>query len=87
VKRLALLLALGLASAGCETVSQVAGSIQATGTAGQAVQATRVAAEAAPKMQAAFEGIDEPQEIEIGRAVTAAVGGRYRLLRDPALTR
>ena len=87
MKRLALLLALGLASAGCETVSQVAGSIQATGTAGQAVQATRVAAEAAPKMQAAFAGIDEPQEIEIGRAVTAAVGGRYRLLRDPALTR
>jgi predicted Zn-dependent protease len=35
---------------------------------------------------AAFSDMDEPQEIELGRAVTANVGSRYRLLRDPALT-
>jgi predicted Zn-dependent protease len=31
--------------------------------------------------------MDEPEEIELGRATTAAVGSRYRLLRDEALTR
>jgi predicted Zn-dependent protease len=31
--------------------------------------------------------MDEPEEIEMGRATTAAVGARYRLLRDEALTR
>jgi predicted Zn-dependent protease len=35
----------------------------------------------------AFADMDEPQEIELGRAVTANVGSRYKLLRDPALTR
>jgi predicted Zn-dependent protease len=35
----------------------------------------------------AFSDMDEPQEIELGRAVTANVGSRYKLLRDPALTR
>jgi len=31
--------------------------------------------------------ITEPEEVELGRAVTAGVGARYRLLRDEALTR
>jgi predicted Zn-dependent protease len=44
-------------------------------------------AQAAPTIQGAFVDIDEPEEVELGRAVTAAIGGRYRLLRDPALTR
>ena len=35
----------------------------------------------------AFADMEEPEEIELGRAVTAALGGRYTLLRDPALTR
>jgi predicted Zn-dependent protease len=77
---LALALALTGAGAGCETVSQVAETVHLSGTAGQVVEATRLAT-------GALADIDEPQEIEIGRAVTAAVGGRYRLLRDPALTR
>ena len=37
--------------------------------------------------QGAFSDVDEPEEIELGRAVTAAIGGRYTLLRDPVLTR
>jgi predicted Zn-dependent protease len=35
----------------------------------------------------AFSDVEEPEEIELGRAVTAAIGGRYPLLRDPVLTR
>jgi predicted Zn-dependent protease len=31
--------------------------------------------------------IDEPEEIELGRAVTTALGSRYKLLRDEPLTR
>ena len=31
--------------------------------------------------------MDEPEEIEVGRATTTAIGSRYRLLRDEALTR
>lgn len=35
----------------------------------------------------AFTDLDEPEEIELGRAVTAALGARYPLLRDEELTR
>lgn len=35
----------------------------------------------------AFSEIDESEEIELGRAVTAMIGSRYPLLRDEALTR
>jgi predicted Zn-dependent protease len=31
--------------------------------------------------------MDEPEEIELGRATTSAIGSRYRLLRDEPLTR
>jgi len=31
--------------------------------------------------------VDEPEEIELGRAVTTSVGSRYKLLRDESLTR
>ena len=31
--------------------------------------------------------MEEPEEIELGRATTALIGSRYRLLRDEALTR
>ncbi len=39
------------------------------------------------EMFRAFEDMDEPQEVEIGRSVAAAVGARYRVLRDVALTK
>ncbi|HYE93343.1 MAG TPA: M48 family metalloprotease [Terriglobales bacterium] len=35
----------------------------------------------------AFEDMDEPQEVEVGRSVAAAVGARYPILRDVALTK
>lgn len=35
----------------------------------------------------AFSDMDEPQEVEVGRSVTAAVGARYKILRDAALTK
>jgi predicted Zn-dependent protease len=35
----------------------------------------------------AFSDMDEPQEVEVGRSVAAAVGARYKVLRDVALTR
>src|SRR5207245_2816424 len=37
--------------------------------------------------RAATTDIDEPEEIELGRAVTTALGSRYTLLRDEPLTR
>ena len=39
------------------------------------------------EMFRAFEDMDEPQEVEVGRSVAAAVGARYKLLRDAALTK
>jgi predicted Zn-dependent protease len=38
-------------------------------------------------MFSAFSDMDEPQEVEVGRSVAAAVGARYRILRDAALTK
>jgi predicted Zn-dependent protease len=35
----------------------------------------------------AFSDMDEPQEVETGRSVAAAVGARYKIVRDVALTR
>jgi predicted Zn-dependent protease len=35
----------------------------------------------------AFTDMDEPQEVEVGRSVAAAVGARYRILRDASLTK
>ena len=34
----------------------------------------------------AFSDMDEPQEVEVGRSVAAAVGARYKVLRDVKLT-
>ena len=69
--------ALGLAGAG-------AGCGGAMGTA---VDSAVRMVQAAPTVKGAMTDLDEAQEIEIGRAVTAAVGTRYTVLRDPALTR
>jgi predicted Zn-dependent protease len=38
-------------------------------------------------IRGATTDIDEPEEIELGRAVSSAVGSRYTLLRDDSLTR
>ena len=38
-------------------------------------------------IRGATTDIDEPEEIELGRAVTSALGSRYTLSRDEALTR
>jgi hypothetical protein len=38
-------------------------------------------------IKGAFTDIDEPEEVELGRAVTAMIGSRYPLLRDEAVTR
>src|SRR5206468_9546487 len=35
----------------------------------------------------AFEDMDEPQEVEVGRSAAATVGARYKILRDVALTK
>ncbi len=34
----------------------------------------------------AFGEMDEPEEVELGRSIAAAVGGRYRISRDRTLT-
>jgi predicted Zn-dependent protease len=65
----------GLGSAGCGSL----GGLDVGALAQSVIQA-------APSAKGAFTDLDEPQEIELGRAVTAAVGARYQLLRDPALT-
>ena len=38
-------------------------------------------------IRGATTDIDEPEEIELGRAVTSALGSRYTLSRDESLTR
>jgi predicted Zn-dependent protease len=73
---------------GCETVAGAAGGLRGLpGAVGRAMDVTSRAAQAAPTVQGALADIDEPEEIEIGRAVTASIGARYRVVRDPALTR
>jgi predicted Zn-dependent protease len=44
------------------------------------------AAGAVGKVAASYKDLDEPQEIELGRAVTASIGGQYRLYRNVPLT-
>jgi predicted Zn-dependent protease len=36
---------------------------------------------------ASFAEMDEPQEVELGRSVSAAIGSRYKVSRDVALTK
>jgi outer membrane protein OmpA-like peptidoglycan-associated protein len=89
-RRLPALLAAAALVGGCETVAGVAEGLRGVGlpgAGGAAVEAVRLTATAAPKISEAFAEIEEGQEIELGRAITAAVGRRYPLLRDPALTR
>jgi len=70
--------------AGCQSGGAGGLMISLPGPAGQAL---RAAAGVAPAIPGAFTDIDEPEEIELGRAVAANLGSRYPLLRDRALTR
>jgi outer membrane protein OmpA-like peptidoglycan-associated protein len=81
--------ALVLAVAGCQAATDTLSRIQISGAGGvgQAANVAGKALQAAPTIKGAFSDMDEPQEIELGRAVSAAVGKHYRLLRDRELTR
>lgn len=72
------LVGLAALGAGCQGGFSVEGAIGSVFS---------VMTEGAGTARAAFTDMDEPQEIELGRAVTAAIGGRYPLLRDRELTR
>ena len=88
-KRAIITLALVLAVAGCQAATDTLSKIQISGAGGvgQAANVAGKALQAAPTIKGAFSDMDEPQEIELGRAVSAAVGKHYRLLRDRELTR
>jgi len=74
------LLALSLAAAfvGCESAGPVGGIMTTVLSGGQTTPAD---------YRAATTDIEEAEEIEIGRSVTAALGARYKLLRDEGITR
>jgi predicted Zn-dependent protease len=54
---------------------------------GNIIQAGIKVVQSADDIKGAAVEIDEPEEIELGRAVTALIGSRYPLLRNEALTR
>jgi len=72
------LLGLVLAFLGCESAGGVGGVMSTVLTGGQTTLAD---------YRGATTDIDEPEEIELGRSVATAIGSRYKLLRDDALTR
>lgn len=77
---LVLLLAAGCESAAGQQMLSTIGSatgIPGLGAAGQTLSA----------VPGAFSDLEEAEEIELGRSVTAAIGARYKVLRDPALTK
>jgi predicted Zn-dependent protease len=74
---LALTLVVALSVAGC----------QGGASPYQIVGAVQQMAAGAGDLRGAFVDMDEPEEVELGRSVTAMVGARYTVLRDPALTR
>lgn len=83
-RSLALLGLAVLLAAGCETATAV---LQNVGLpyvpyGGQALQVVQGGA----KIRESYKDLDEPQEIELGRAATAAVGKQYPLDRNVALT-
>ena len=74
-----------LVAAGCEsgagqhvlgTIGSMTG-VPGLGAAGQTLGA----------VPGAFTDLEEAEEIELGRSVTAAIGARYKVLRDPQLTK
>jgi predicted Zn-dependent protease len=53
---------------------------------GAAGSALRAAVEGAPLAQGALGDFEEPEEVELGRAITANIGARFRLARDRRVT-
>ena len=79
------LLALGVALilVGCQSGSGVDGRIgNVLGAVTQGLTGTTAA-----DFRGATTEIEEAEEIELGRAVTTALGSRYKLLRNEPLTR
>jgi predicted Zn-dependent protease len=72
------LLGLVLAFLGCESAGGVGGVMTTVLSGGQSRPAV---------YRAATTDIDEPEEIELGRAVSTALGSRYKLLREDPITR
>src|SRR5436190_22629958 len=69
-----------VAAAGCQGANphQIVGAVMGTGPGGSNIFSD---------LRGATVDIDEPEEVELGRSFTAAVGGRYKVSRDAALTK
>ena len=72
--------------AGCQGMEPVADLTRMLPVPGAAGSALRAGTAAAPLVPGALGDFDEPEEVELGRAITANIGARYRLLRDRELT-
>ena len=85
-RALAALAALLVFVAGCESTGTTANVLGAIGAA-TGVPGLQTAANLSRQdVRGAFADMDEPEEVELGRAIAAAVGARYRILRDVKLT-
>jgi predicted Zn-dependent protease len=69
-----------VAAAGCQGANphQIVGAVMGTGPGGSNIFSD---------LRGATVDIDEPEEVELGRSFTAAVGGRYKVSRDAGLTK
>ena len=69
-----------VAAAGCQGANphQIISAVTGTGPGGSTIFSD---------MRGATVDIDEPEEVELGRSFTAAVGGRYKVSRDAGLTK
>jgi predicted Zn-dependent protease len=71
---------------GCESTGATSNLLGAIGAA-TGVPGLQTAANLSRQdIRGAFVDMDEPEEVELGRAIAAAVGGRYPVLRDVGLT-
>ena len=86
-RALAGLAAVMLCAVGCESTGAGANLLGAIGAATGVPGLQSAATLAQTDVRGAFVDMDEPEEVELGRAIAAAVGARYRLLRDAKLTR
>ena len=86
-RRLVSLGLLVLFAAGCESgAGQMLGSLGSmTGVPG--LGGLGAAGQTLGAVPGAFTDLEEAEEIELGRSVTAAIGARYKVLRDPQLTK
>ena len=74
------LLLIVAAVVGCQGANphQIVGAVMGTGPGGSNIFSD---------LRGATVDIDEPEEVELGRSFTAAVGGRYKVSRDAGLTK